>query len=45
MVSEETRKKIGDAHRGKRVPEDTRKKLSKANTKTKTFSGNPQENE
>ena len=31
MVSEETRKKFGDARRGKLVTDDTRKKLSEAN--------------
>ena len=31
MASEETRKKIGDAQRGKLVSEDTRKKISEAN--------------
>jgi hypothetical protein len=31
MVSEETRKKIGDAQWGKLVTDDTRKKLSEAN--------------
>jgi hypothetical protein len=31
MVSEETRKKMGDAHGGKLVTDDTRKKLSEAN--------------
>jgi hypothetical protein len=31
MVSEETRKKMGDEQRGKLVTDDTRKKLSEVN--------------
>jgi hypothetical protein len=32
MISEETRRKIGNGKRGKPVPEETRKKLSEAHT-------------